>query len=124
MRFAHTRPGSSSTLGPLFLSASVVPLAPIHARASADIANGQAFVDQRLADVPAVHARVLDNRLQKLEAEREPGQTRIIWTTVSDGNGRLRDMTDVELDREIAARKAAGTIGDHDRLLLIGWAAA
>jgi hypothetical protein len=35
-----------------------------------------------------------------------------------DANGRLRDMTDAELEAEIAAREGAGTF---DRLLLVGW---
>jgi hypothetical protein len=42
--------------------------------------------------------RVFSNRLAKLEAERGSGQTRMIWTTVSDPNGGLRDMTEAELE--------------------------
>jgi hypothetical protein len=65
--------------------------------------------------------RVFSNRLEKLEAERGGGQTRIIWRTISDPNGGLSDMTEAELDAEIAARKAAGTLQTQDRLLLVGW---
>ena len=65
--------------------------------------------------------RSLDVRLEKLEAGRGVGRPQIIWTMVSDGNGRLRAMTRAELDAEIAERKAAGTLGDMDELLLIRW---
>jgi len=65
--------------------------------------------------------RVFSNRLAKLEAERGSGQTRMIWTTVSDPNGGLRDMTEAELEAEIAACKAAGALDVNDRLLLVGW---
>jgi hypothetical protein len=65
--------------------------------------------------------RVFGNRLERLEAERGGGQTRMIWTTVSDPNGGLRDMTEAEIEAEIAARKAAGTLQPQDRLLLVGW---
>jgi hypothetical protein len=65
--------------------------------------------------------RIFSNRLAKLEAERSGGQTRIIWTTISDPNGGLRDMTEAELEAEIAARTAAGTLGANDMLLLVGW---
>jgi hypothetical protein len=65
--------------------------------------------------------RAFSNRLEKLEADQGARQTRIIWTTVSDANGGLRKMTEAELDAEIAARKAAGTLDPNDRLLLVGW---
>jgi hypothetical protein len=65
--------------------------------------------------------RVFSNRLAKLEAERGVGQTRIIWRTISDPNDGLRDLTEAELEAEIAGRKAAGTLQTQDRLLLVGW---
>jgi hypothetical protein len=59
--------------------------------------------------------RNLDSRLQKLEVDRSAGQTRIIWTTVSDANGRLRDMTDAELDTEIARHRSRRPVGRVER---------
>jgi hypothetical protein len=56
--------------------------------------------------------RGLDTRLGKLEAERGTGRTHCIW---ADG------LSPAEIDAKIAQRKADGTLGEFDRLLLVTW---
>ena len=56
--------------------------------------------------------RSLVSRLDKLEPTEE-GRTHIIW--------RDYGMSDADIEREIAGRKAAGTLGPLDKLLIAQW---
>jgi hypothetical protein len=56
--------------------------------------------------------RSLDTRLQRLEGNRPAGRTRCIW---------VQGMSDAAINAEIAQRKAAGTLGEFDRPLLVSW---
>ena len=56
--------------------------------------------------------RSLDTRLEKLEAGHGIGRTHCIW---------VHEMSQAEIDAEIARRKTAGTLDEFDKVLLFSW---